>query len=503
MKKWHIYGIIGVLTLALMGLAYVQSIYIKRGLVIQNQIFNQYVNDALVRVAVKIEEEAAFKMLNRPRLEKIYDKVQSSNGSCGIRLQYQNGLILLDVEKENESFSFIGTTLSEIDSLVKLADLGEEIESELTGGLLEGYNEMLEDLTMQFLYGNTSSPSYDSSQIHNFLNYELDRIAINTPFDFALLDGYTFRQFFSTFKILNPALQNNAYKTSIHTSPLSGDHAILLVDFPKKRSFLLKSNSELLSSSFIFILLIVTSFGASIFIIFKQKKLSELKTDFINNMTHELKTPVATISLATQMLNKEKVRQDETKIQNYVAIIGDENKRLGTHIERVLQIAQLDKDTLNLSKDLVDIHILLEDTLSKFKLRFDDADAQITHSLISQNFSVKADREHLSSVFSNLLDNSIKYKQAGDLHIDIKTYNKLNQLVIEITDNGIGMSNDDQKKIFTKFYRVPTGNVHNVKGFGLGLSYVKTIVEAHHGEISVKSELNKYTTFIVNLPITK
>ena len=171
MKKWHIYGIIGVLTLALMGLAYVQSIYIKRGLVIQNQIFNQYVNDALVRVAVKIEEEAAFKMLNRPRLEKIYDKVQSSNGSCGIRLQYQNGLILLDVEKENESFSFIGTTLSEIDSLVKLADLGEEIESELTGGLLEGYNEMLEDLTMQFLYGNTSSTSYDSSQIHNFLNY--------------------------------------------------------------------------------------------------------------------------------------------------------------------------------------------------------------------------------------------------------------------------------------------------------------------------------------------
>ena len=220
-------------------------------------------------------------------------------------------------------------------------------------------------------------------------------------------------------------------------------------------------------------------------------------------MTHELKTPVATISLATQLLNKEKVRQDETKIQNYVAIIGDENKRLGTHIERVLQIAQLDKDTLNLSKDLVDIHILLEDTLSKFKLRFDDADAQITHSLISQNFSVKADREHLSSVFSNLLDNSIKYKQAGDLHIDIKTYNKLNQLVIEITDNGIGMSNDDQKKIFTKFYRVPTGNVHNVKGFGLGLSYVKTILEAHNGGIRVKSELNKYTTFIVNLPITK
>ncbi len=503
MKKWYIYGIIGVLTLALMGLVYVQYIYIKRGLVIQNQIFNQYVNDALVRVAVKIEEEAAFKMLNRPRLEKIYDKVQSSNGSCGISLQYQNGLILLDVEKEDESFSFIGTTLNEIDSLVKLADLGEEIETELTGGLLEGYNEMLEDLTMQFLYGNTSSPGYDSTQIHNSLSYELERIAINTPFDFALIDGYTFRQFFSTFKKFNPTLQNNAFKTSILSGPLSGDHTILLVDFPKKKSFLLKSNSELLTSSFIFILLIAISFGASIFIIFKQKNLAELKTDFINNMTHELKTPVATISLATQMLNKEKVRQDETKILNYLGIIGDENKRLGTHIERVLQIAQLDKDNLNLSKDLVDIHTLLEDTLSKFKLQFEDADTQITQSLIAENFLVKADRGHLSSVFSNLLDNSIKYKQAGDLHIDIKTQNDLNQLIIQITDNGIGMSNDDQKKIFTKFYRVPTGNVHNVKGFGLGLSYVKTILEAHHGEISVKSELNKYTTFIVNLPITK
>lgn len=485
-----------------MGLVYVQSIYIKRGLVIQNQIFNQYVNDALVRVAIKIEEEEAFKMLNRSNLATIYEQAQSINGNCGLSLQYQNGYIILDVQKDEDSYTFVGTTLSEIDSLVKLADLGEEIETELTGGLLDGFNEMIEDMTMEFLYGNSAKPNFDSAQIHSFLSYELNRIAINTPFNFALVDGYSFRKIISTFEKLNSSVQNKAYKTSVHTSPFSSEHEILMVDFPKKRSFLLKSNSELLSSSFIFILLIAASFGASIFIIFKQKKLSELKTDFINNMTHELKTPVATISLASQMLSKEKVRSDVEKVKNYNNIIGEENKRLGTHIERVLQIAQLDKDKLNLSKEPIDVHAVLNGMLSKFKLQFEDVDAQVSSLFQAEKMMVKADKDHLSSVFSNLLDNAIKYRRNEPLEITIKTFNEKDELFIVITDNGIGMNKADQKKIFTKFYRVSTGNIHNVKGFGLGLSYVKTIVEAHNGELSVKSEPNKYTTFIVKLPST-
>jgi two-component system phosphate regulon sensor histidine kinase PhoR len=502
MKKWHIYTIILVLTIALMGLVYVQSLFIQRSLIIQNQIFDQYVNEALIRVALKIEEEEAYKLLQKPNLETIYDKAQSINGNCGLSLQYQNGNIILDVKTDDQFITFIGTDLEEIDSLVKIANLGKEIEHELSNGLLDGYNEMIGNMTMQFLYGNNIQPSFDSTKIFNYLSYELNRITINTPFNFALIDGYSFRKIFSTFDKLNSSIQRNAYKTAVHTSFFTGEHAILLIDFPKKRSFLLQFNGELLSSSFIFILLIAASFGASILIIFKQKKLSELKTEFINNMTHELKTPVATISLATEMLKKDKVRADETKVINYNNIISNENKRLGTHIERVLQIAQLDRDEFKLKSETINMHDLLNELLVKFELRLEDVEATVETNFSALKDQVKGDHSHVTNVFSNLLDNAIKYKSEDPLKIVIRTENVKQKLLIKITDNGIGMAKSDQKKIFTKFYRVPTGNIHNVKGFGLGLSYVKTIIESHKGQIEVESELNKFTTFIVSLPIT-
>jgi two-component system phosphate regulon sensor histidine kinase PhoR len=485
-----------------MGLVYVQSIYIKRSLIIQNQIFDQYVNEALIRVALKIEEEEAYKLLQKPNLETIYNKAQSINGNCGLSLQYQNGNIILDVASEQEQITFIGSSLDEIDSLVKIANLGPEIENELSNGLLDSYNEMIENMTMQFLYGNNVQPTFDSTKIFNYLSYELNRITINTPFNFALIDGYSFRKIFSTFEKLNSSIQKKAYKTAVHTSFFTGEHAILLIDFPKKRSFLLQSNGELLSSSFIFIILIAASFGASILIIFKQKKLSELKTEFINNMTHELKTPVATIALATEMLKKDKVREDENKVANYNNIISDENKRLGTHIERVLQIAQLDRDEFKLKSETVNLHDLLFELLDKFQLRLEDVNADVETNFLAVKNQVKGDSTHLSNVFSNLLDNAIKYKSESDLKILINTQSTNNKLIIRINDNGIGMGKMDQKKIFTKFYRVPSGNIHNVKGFGLGLSYVKTIIESHKGHIEVDSELNKFTTFTVSLPIT-
>lgn len=502
MKKWRVYSIIVVLTIALMGLVYVQSIYIKRGLIIQSQIFDQYVSEALMRVAMRVEEEEAYKLLKKPNFDNIYNQAQSINGNCGLSLQYQNGNIILDVTTDDEIITFIGTSLIEIDSLVEYADLGEEIENELHIGLMDGYNDMIEEMTMEFLYGGNEKPSFDSTKIHNYLQYELDRITINTPFNFALIDGYTFRKIFSTFEKINTSVHKKAYKAPVHSGFFSDEHAILLLDFPKKRSFLLKSNSKLLTFSFIFILLIAASFGASILIIFRQKKLSELKTDFINNMTHELKTPVATISLATEMLSKDKVRADGDKVANYNNIISDENKRLGAHIEKVLQIAQLDREELKLSKENFDLEEVLKDLLVKFELRLESVNATVVQNFNASNATIKADKNHIINVFSNLLDNAIKYKKDGDLALEISTKNSKNNLVIAITDDGIGMNKADQKKIFTKFYRVPTGNIHNVKGFGLGLSYVKTIIESHKGEIEVNSEPNKFTTFTVTLPLT-
>lgn len=501
MKKWHIYILVFVLTIALMGLVYVQSVYVKRGLYVQNQIFDQYANEAILRVALRLEEEHAFQVLQNPNISKLYNKAKNINGNCGMSLEYQNGLLTLDIQKENGIYTFTGTSLEEIDSLVKYADLGKDIEYELNQGLIQSYNQMVEDMAKQFLYSQESVIQFDSLKIYNYIQYELNRIAINTPFNFALLDGYNLRTIISSFEKITSSIQKKSYKTPVHVGMFNSNHAILLIDFPQKRSFLLQSNKGLLTLSFIFTLLIVLSFGASIYIIFRQKKLSELKTDFINNMTHELKTPVATISLATEMLSKPKVREDENKVSNYNTIIKDENIRLGTHIERVLQIAQIDKDTFRLEKQTVDIHEIINEQLIKFQLQLDAINAAIFTDLNAENSLIKGDKNHLSHALSNLIDNAIKYRKIEEpLQIRIHTINDNKQLKISVEDNGIGMTKSDSKKIFTKFYRVSTGNIHNVKGFGLGLSYVKSIIEAHNGIISVDSEINKYTKFHVTLP---
>ena len=220
-------------------------------------------------------------------------------------------------------------------------------------------------------------------------------------------------------------------------------------------------------------------------------------------MTHELKTPVATISLATEMLSKEKVQNKKDKLNNYIKIINDENHRLGNHIERVLQTAQLDKESIRLNKEKIDVHDLLHELKQKFKLRIIDANATVIWQLEANNYYVSGDEVHLLNVFSNLFDNALKYRRAEDLFIEINTYNKNGSIFLEIQDNGIGMTKTDSKKIFEKFYRVPTGNIHNVKGFGLGLSYVKTMIEEHEGKISIDSELKKYTKFTIELNSVK
>ena len=220
-------------------------------------------------------------------------------------------------------------------------------------------------------------------------------------------------------------------------------------------------------------------------------------------MTHELKTPVATISLATEMLANKKVQEKTDKLNNYIKIVKEENTRLGNHIERVLQTAQLDKESIKLNSEKIDMHLLMEELNNKFKLRIEDAKANVQWNLEANDYIIKGDKVHLLNVFSNLFDNALKYRRTEDLIIEIKTYNKKGLLNIEITDNGIGMSKLDSKRIFEKFYRVPTGNIHNVKGFGLGLSYVKTMIDEHEGKISIDSELGKFTTFRIELNSVK
>ena len=254
-------------------------------------------------------------------------------------------------------------------------------------------------------------------------------------------------------------------------------------------------------SSSIFFLMVVAAFILSFQIIFKQKKLSDMKTDFINNMTHELKTPIATISIASEMLKDNSISQSKDNREKYASIIFDENKRLYNHVEQVLQIARLEKGELQLNLDDRDLHTIISTTASRFNLILEEMNGKIELNLNAEHSILKVDEMHFTNVINNLIDNAIKYNDKSPL-IKINTFNIITGIQIEVQDNGVGLSKEDQQKVFEKFYRVSKGNVHDTKGFGLGLSYVQSIVEKHNGKVWVESKLKEGSKFIIQLPVT-
>jgi two-component system phosphate regulon sensor histidine kinase PhoR len=263
------------------------------------------------------------------------------------------------------------------------------------------------------------------------------------------------------------------------------------------------SNSEPLISPWIYVsiivLLVLVFFGYTLTVILRQKRLSEIKTDFINNMTHELKTPIATIALSSEMLLRNDFSNDEEKLKRYAGIIHKENKRLETQVERVLNVAKLDKEHLVLSKEIMDIHELLEEAQENINFNQSEQGVKVELNLNAESGEINADPVHITNVIYNLLDNAVKYCETiPEIKVTTKTDKK--GIIIEFTDNGIGMKREELKMIFDKFYRIPTGNLHNVKGFGLGLYYVRLIIQEHGGTIDVKSQVGKGTTFTIWLP---
>jgi len=250
----------------------------------------------------------------------------------------------------------------------------------------------------------------------------------------------------------------------------------------------------------IIILVVVALFGYSIYVILKQKRLADIKNDFINNMTHELKTPISTISLSSEVLLKSDISSDPQRIHQYAKIIYNENKRLENQVERVLQLATLDKEKIVLKKSLVDVHEIIRNCYENFILSVESQGGKITVKADAQNSVIEADRMHITNVIYNLLDNARKYSKEIP-EITVSTHNDYNGLVIEVEDKGIGISKEALSQVFEKFYRVPTGNLHNVKGFGLGLYYVKIMVEQHGGRISVESEPGTGSKFRISLPL--
>jgi len=273
----------------------------------------------------------------------------------------------------------------------------------------------------------------------------------------------------------------------------------LLLYFPHERQYVLGQVWPLVVISIILAIIVILSFLYTLIMYFRQGKLSELKTDFINNMTHEFKTPVSTISLACEALNDKDIKKSDELYQAYINIINEENKRLGLMAERILQTARLEKGSLTLQKEEIDLHELLDEAIRNIGIQIEIKDGQIIKDFHAMRPRVEVDRMHMMNVVQNLLDNANKYTPVKP-QIVVSTRDSGEGLVFCIQDNGIGISKGEQKKIFEKLYRVPEGNIHNFKGFGLGLSYVKTVVETHGGRIKLESELKKGTKMEVFLP---
>jgi two-component system phosphate regulon sensor histidine kinase PhoR len=234
-----------------------------------------------------------------------------------------------------------------------------------------------------------------------------------------------------------------------------------------------------------------------------QKKLSEIKTDFINNMTHELKTPLATISLAVDALKNERVQQDKIKMDYFSGIIKEENKRMNKHVETILQAALLERQELKLDLRVCNAHDIIQKALSNYQLQLEEKKGEVVLKLNAAYSSIEVDENHFTNMISNLIDNAIKYSKEGSIHISIQTSVINDRLQIRIEDKGIGMSKESVRRVFEKFYRAHTGNVHNVKGFGLGMSYVKSVIDAHKGNIRAESVLGKGSVFTLSVPVIK
>ncbi|MDX1666211.1 MAG: HAMP domain-containing sensor histidine kinase [Saprospiraceae bacterium] len=294
----------------------------------------------------------------------------------------------------------------------------------------------------------------------------------------------------------------NIYNSKYRVDLFPGDMpspGMLMIYFPMRTSFVWRSLWLNFLGSIVFTSLILFCFAYTINVIFRQKKLSEMKTDFINNMTHEFKTPIATISLAADSITSPLVNNVPDKVSRFANIIKQENKRMNSQVEKVLQMALLDKRDFSLNLSEVNLHEIVQRAVENISLQVEKKDGTVNADLKASNPVVQADQTHISNVINNLLDNANKYSPK-EPEITVTTRNVPNGVEIEVEDKGIGMTKEARKHIFDKFYRVHTGDLHDVKGFGLGLSYVKAMVTAHKGTIDVKSELGKGSSFIVFFP---
>ena len=364
---------------------------------------------------------------------------------------------------------------------------------------LNDIDQLMDKMLMEIKIAGTDDTQPDT--LKHIIQTALENKGIFTQFEFSLKKTINASKTETLSQSSKFDSTKTAYKSDLSANKVFKTHNFLFLQFPQSGDVVFKEMKNILILSLVFAMVIIVIFYITLKAILKQKRLSEIKNDFINNMTHELKTPIATISLAVDALNNPLIKNNEQKFDQYTAILKEENQKLNAHVEHVLQVALLDKGELQLHKTKLNLNTIIRSAIHHHALQINASKAKIVFDP-EDDVVITADEFHLLNVFNNLLDNALKYSNEN-CKVEILINKTDTDVIVKIKDNGIGIEPELHKKVFEKFYRVQGGNLHDVKGFGLGLSYVKSIIEKHNGTIELQSEKHKGSEFIIKLPVNE
>jgi two-component system phosphate regulon sensor histidine kinase PhoR len=513
------------MSLSLIGIILVQVYWFTTSFQNNDEQFKFHVKQVIASVAKKLEKQEAY---------SFYDKYNQYKDSTG-KIPQKNDLLefyyVQKNHKTNKTIVYSNSVISEdysissaffdkkIDS-VKLKSFNSKRVTEIYNSNKIDNSSVQQDMTLDVKIQKSGSLDVlDNAQFEIFfkdiasamsidervsketltklLKKELEEYGVNTPFEFAIYDKD------KETKVKSDGFVND--KCKIYSIPIYIDNEgnsdyKLVVEFPLKKEFLLSDLVGITVLSIIFTLIIIIAYSSALNQLIRQRNISEIKSDFINNMTHEFKTPIATINLALDAIKNPKIIDDKEKVFKYLQMIKEENKRMHAQVENVLRISKLEKKESDINKQSLNIKGVIDDAVEHVHLILEDRNGKITKHFNAVRTTVLINDVHFTNVIVNILENAIKYSPEIP-EIEVYLENIKDFVVIKIKDNGIGMSKVAQKRVFEKFYREHTGDLHNVKGHGLGLAYVKKIIDDHNGQVFVESEKGKGSTFIIKLPL--
>lgn len=490
MKRIYIKYLIGFISFALLGIVVVQLLWINNTISENEQQFHARAYAMLHRVVQKTEQnEVALMYRLKPRITHYSSSKPSKSSDSLMRALRKQTLNQMRAVSAHSPFARdIQQFINQMDSLQESFDsqFSDKNEQLQTMNQWLSFEAEVKQLTLE--------DRLKLSRVDQILMQEKSNFNISTPIEYAVVEPTSGKAVISSEGFLRK--NEKTYKVELFPNDIMSPSPFLLVQFPQKNKFLLHSIQWLLLLSLLFTLIVMVAFYLTLKIILQQKKVSEVKNDFINNMTHELKTPIATISLATDAM----ARSINESARGFTNIIKQESERMNKHVEQILQMARIDRNEFKIQPETIDINEFTRDVCDNQQIRVEELGGNFQFIPHSEPVLVQADPDHFANVLYNLIDNAIKYADKKPI-ITIKIKTKESFVFIHVKDDGIGMSKETMKHVFDKFYRATSGNIHNVKGFGLGLSYVKAVVTQHKGDILVKSELGKGSEFIVKLPL--